>query len=145
VKTSWWSRRPERARNPSALHILLFAAAVPLLLRVRRLPDLPVWLEPRGEAPPPPEPETVLAAVRRIDRLLAAGRPLVRSGCLTRGLTLYRFLRRMGADVSLRFGMGQMSGEMAGHCWIVYQGEPLAERRDPRPLFTETWRIEPVR
>jgi hypothetical protein len=35
-----------------------------------------------------------------------------------------------------------MSGEMAGHCWIVYQGEPLAERQDPRPLFTETWRIE---
>ncbi|MFP5288247.1 MAG: lasso peptide biosynthesis B2 protein, partial [Thermoanaerobaculia bacterium] len=111
-------------------------------LRIKKLPDLPSWLEPREKISPPPDPEAVRAAVGRIDRLLAAGRPIVRSGCLTRGLTLYWFLRRMGADVSLRFGMGRMSGEMAGHCWIVYQGEPLAERQDPRPLFTETWRIE---
>ncbi|HYO16404.1 MAG TPA: lasso peptide biosynthesis B2 protein [Thermoanaerobaculia bacterium] len=145
MKTSWWSRRPESPGHPSALRVLAFAAAVPLLLRVQRLPELPAWLEPRGKVFPPPDPETVQAAVRRIDRLLAAGRPLVRSGCLTRGLTLYWFLRRMGADVSLRFGMGTMNGSMSGHCWIVYQGEPLAERRDPRPLFTETWRIEASR
>jgi hypothetical protein len=142
MKTSSSSRHPEFPAPPSAFRILLFAAAVPFLLRFKKLPDLPVWLEPRGEVPPPPDPEAVRAAVRRIDRLLAAGRPIVRSGCLTRGLTLYWVLRRMGADVSLRFGMGRMSGEMAGHCWIVYQGEPLAERQDPRPLFTETWRIE---
>jgi hypothetical protein len=136
---------PDFPGLPSDLRILLFAAAAPLLLRVRRLPDLPAWLEPRGRIFPPPDPETVHEAVRRIDRLLAAGRPLVRSGCLTRGLTLYWALRRMGADVSLRFGMGTMNGEMSGHCWIVYQGEPLAERRDPRPLFAETWRIEASR
>jgi len=54
-------------------------------------------------------------------------------------VTLYRFLRRAGADVSLRFGVGMMDGAIAGHCWIVYRGEPLAERRDPRGLFVETW------
>jgi hypothetical protein len=142
MKTSSSSRHPESPGLPSGLRILLFAAAVPLLLRFKKLPDLPVWLEPRGEVPPPPDLEAVRTEVRRIDRLLAAGRPFVRSGCLIRGLTLYWFLRRMGADVSLRFGMGRMNGGMEGHCWIVYQGEPLAERRDPRPLFTETWRIE---
>ncbi|HEV2853237.1 MAG TPA: lasso peptide biosynthesis B2 protein [Thermoanaerobaculia bacterium] len=139
MRTSW-SRGLEDAR------ILLFAALVPLLLRVRRLPDLPAWLEPRGPAgntPPPPAPAEVAALVRRVDALLAAGRPFVRSGCLVRGLTLYRFLRRAGAEVSLRFGAGEMNGRFAAHCWIVYRGEPLAERRDPRPLFTETWRIEP--
>jgi hypothetical protein len=125
------------------LPVLLFAAAVPLLLRVRKLPDLPVWLEPRGEVPPPPAPDEVASLVRRIDSLLRSGRPFVRSGCLVRGLTLYRFLRRAGVDVSLRFGMGEMDGSMSGHCWLVYQGEPLAEPRDPRPFFTETWRIEP--
>lgn len=145
MRTSSSSRRPETPGLPSGLRILLFAAAVPLLLRVRRLPELPAWLEPRGKIFPPPDPETVQAAVARIDGVLAAGRPLVRSGCLTRGLTLYRFLRGMGADVSLRFGMGKMNGEMSGHCWIVYRGEPLAERRDPRPLFSETWRIEASR
>jgi hypothetical protein len=79
--------------------------------------------------------------VARVDHLLAAARPLVRSGCLVRGLTLYRVLRRAGAEVSLRFGIGPMEGRMAAHCWIVYQGEPLAEPRDPRPLFAETWSI----
>lgn len=137
MRTSW-SRRLEAAR------VLLFAAAVPLLLRLRKLPDLPAWLEPRSPGGSPPSPAEVDSLVRRIDALIAAGRPFVRSGCLVRGLTLYRFLRQAGAEVSLRFGAGQMEGSFAAHCWIVYQGEPLAEPRDPRPLFTETWRIEPA-
>lgn len=137
MRTSW-SRRLEAA------HILLFAAAVPLLLRLRKLPDLPAWLEPRGNTPPPLSDAEVVLLVRRIDALIAAGRPFVRSVCLVRGLTLYRFLRRAGAEVSLRFGAGEMNGSFAAHCWIVYRDEPLAESRDPRPLFTETWRIEPA-
>jgi len=136
MRTSW-SRALEAGR------ILLFAAVVPLLLRLRKLPDLPAWLEPKGEIPPPPAPADVDALVRRVDALIAAGRPFIRSGCLVRGLTLYRFLRRAGAEVSLRFGAGEMNGRFAAHCWIVYRGEPLAEPQDPRPLFTETWRIEP--
>lgn len=56
-----------------------------------------------------------------------------------RGVTLYRFLRRAGAEVSLRFGVGLIDGAIAGHCWIVYRDAPLAERRDPRVTFTETW------
>jgi len=116
---------------------------VPLILRVRKLPALPAWLEPSRQTSPPPSPSEVDALVRRVDALIAAGRPFVRSGCLVRGLTLYRFLRRAGADVSLRFGVGTMNDGFAAHCWVVYRGEPLAEPRDPRPLFEETWRIEP--
>ncbi|HEX6904302.1 MAG TPA: lasso peptide biosynthesis B2 protein [Thermoanaerobaculia bacterium] len=141
MRTSW-SRNPE-AGALFPLRVLVFAALAPLQLRWRKLPDLPAWLEPRGPLPPPPSPEEVAALVRRVDRLIAAGRPLVRSGCLTRGLTLYRFLRRAGADVSLRFGAGSMDGGFAAHCWVVYQGEPLMEKRDPRRDFVETWRIEP--
>lgn len=137
MRTSW-SRRPEAAPPISTL---LFAAAVPLLLRWRALTRLPAVLEPRGPLPSPPSATEVWALVARVDHLLAAGRPLVRSGCLVRGLTLYRVLRRSGAEVSLRFGVGPMDGQMAAHCWIVYQGEPLAEPRDPRPLFAETWSI----
>jgi len=140
MRTSW-------LRKVEDLRILCFAAAVPLILRLRKLPRLPAWLEPRGEIPAPPAPSEVDALVRRVDRLIAAGRPFVRYGCLVRGLTLYRFLRRAGAEVSLRFGVGVMSHEgesgFAAHCWVVYRDEPLAEPRDPRPLFQETWRIEP--
>jgi len=127
-----------------APRVLAFAAVVPLLLR-RRIDRLGPLLEPRQAPPPaPPPPEVVRALVARIDRLLQAGRPLVRSGCLTRGLTLYYFLRRAGADVSLRFGvdvLGRVEGDFSGHCWVMYGGEPLAEKRDPRPLFAETFRI----
>jgi len=101
------------------------------------------WIEPSGRPAPEPSPQDVFALVASIDRWLARSRPLVRSGCVTRGVTLYRFLRRAGADVSLRFGIGLMDGAMAAHCWIVYRGEPLAERRDPRNLFTEMWAITP--
>ena len=141
MRTSW-SRSPE-AGALFPLRVLVFAVLAPLQLRWRKLPDLPAWLEPRGPLPPPPAPEEVAALVRRIDRLIRSGRPLVRSGCLTRGLTLYRFLRRAGADVSLRFGAGSMDGGFAAHCWLVYQGEPLMEKKDPREDFVETWRIGP--
>jgi len=138
MRSSWWSRNPEA---PAGVSTVLFAAAVPLLLRWCALDRLHAVLEPRGPLPPAPAPAAVAALVARVDRLLAAGRPLVRSGCLVRGLTLYRVLRRAGAEVSLRFGVGPMGGKMAAHCWLVYQGEPLAEPRDPRPLFAETWSI----
>lgn len=144
MKTSS-SPNPEAGGRLFSLRVLLFAAvAVPLLLRRVKLARLRDWLEPPLPPPPLAEPSGVEALVRRIDALLAAGRPLVRSGCLTRGLTLYRFLRLAGADVSLHFGMGQVGEEIAGHCWLVFRGEPLAERRDPRPLYVETWRIAPA-
>jgi hypothetical protein len=124
--------------------VILFAALVPLLLRLCKLPHLSAWIEPRRRPPAHLEPEEIEALTQRIDALLIAGRPAVRTGCMVRGLTLYRFLRRAGADVSLRFGVGTIRGDFAAHCWIVYRGEPLAETHDPRSLFTETWRIEPA-
>jgi hypothetical protein len=99
------------------------------------------WIEPWRRRPAEPAPHEVHALVASIDHLLQRGRPLLKQGCLTRGVTLYRFLRRAGADVSLRFGIGQIDGAVAAHCWIVYRGEPLAERRDPRGVFTEMWTI----
>lgn len=146
MRSSWWPARPEAVAATTVLpaRVVVFAALVPLLLRLRKLPDLPAWVEPRRRAPAPPAPAEVEALVRRIDEILVAGRPAVRTGCMVRGLTLYRFLRRAGAEVSLRFGVGMIRGEFAAHCWIVYRGEPLEEPRDPRPLFTETWRIDPA-
>jgi hypothetical protein len=130
------------------VRVVLFAALVPLLLRLCKLPNLPAWIEPRRRSLPPPGPEPtpqeIATLTERIDELLVAGRPAVRTGCMVRGLTLYRFLRLRGADVSLRFGIGTIRGDFAAHCWIVYRGEPLAETHDPRPLFTETWRIGPA-
>lgn len=136
-----------RSRTPGGwllpARVLLFGLAVPLLLRLK-LERLAAWIEPSSSSSPSPRRGDRAAAealTRRIDFWLRAGRPFVRSGCLPRGLTQYRFLRRAGFPVSLRFGIGELKDKLDGHCWLVLDGEPLAERRDPRPLYTETWRI----
>lgn len=121
--------------------VVLFGLAVPFLLRggperMARLlePSTPVQTVDHAAA---------VALARRIDRWLRAGWPLIRRGCLTRGLTRYRFLRQAGFDVSLCFGIGEVDGRFDGHCWLVQNGQPFLEKRDPRPIYTEMWRIGP--
>ncbi len=133
-----------RLRSPADgflfLRIFLFAAAVPALLRLK-LSTLQSLLEP-GQVPPAPEPSAVEKITKYVDEAIRIGRPFVRPGCLTRGVTLYYFLRRVGLDVQLCFGMGAPGGdEFAGHCWLVKDGEPFLERQDPRPVFVEMYRI----
>jgi hypothetical protein len=43
--------------------------------------------------------------------------------------------------VSLCFGIGQVKEEFVGHCWLVKDGVPFMEARDPRPLYAEMYRI----
>jgi hypothetical protein len=76
-----------------------------------------------------------------VDAIIRRGQPLVRPGCLTRGVTLYYALRREGIDLALCFGMGNPDGESAGHCWLAIGDDPLLERTDPRPVFTEVVRL----
>ncbi len=78
---------------------------------------------------------------RWVDALIRRGHPAVRPGCLTRGVTLYYGLRRAGLDVQLCFGVGSDGGNVAGHCWLDLDGEPLLERVDPRSKFTEVVRL----
>ncbi len=138
-----WSRSTESSGVLLSLRILAFAAAAPGLLRRRRLSELAAELEPARPPDDGPTAAQVAARLARVDRVIAAAWPLVRRGCLTRGLTRYRFLRELGADVSLAFGVAPQEGDWAGHCWLELAGEPLAEPRDPRPTFAETWRIPP--
>ena len=39
-------------------------------------------------------------------------------------------------DVTLCFGMGRVAGEFAGHCWLMKDGQPFLEAKDPLPVFT---------
>ncbi len=120
-----------------------FAALVPALLRLK-LSTLERVLEPTHprRLPVDVQPHEAERIAGLVDHTLATGLPVIRSGCLTRGLTLYYFLRRAGVDAVLVFGLGRVEGEeFAGHCWVVRDGEPLLEKQDPRPLFAETYRI----
>jgi hypothetical protein len=122
-----------------------FAATVPLLMRLP-LPRIAAFLTrpPRrsGKRRPPPSE----AEVQRLERVVSLApriaHPLVRYGCLTRGVTLFWFLRRAGVDVELRFGLDADDPDAVdGHCWLALHGEPFLERRDPRPRFAELYRL----
>lgn len=117
------------------LRVFAFAMAVPLITRLGLARQERI-LEPRAPVRPDPVREAWLEV--NVDRILGRGAPVVRPGCLTRGLTHYYFLRRAGADVRLKYGIGSVEGRMEGHCWLVRDGEPYLEAKDPREHFVET-------
>jgi len=92
-----------------ALRIAIFAALVPWRFR-RPLRQLEAQLE------------------SRIEPSRMAQQP-------NAGVTLYYFLRRVGVDVSLVFGVAPEATGAVGHCWLVKDGEPYLESVDPREHF----------
>jgi hypothetical protein len=130
--------------------LLIVAAGValvaPALARLP-LPRLESVLEPRRLRPGlgARDAEFATARIARVvDSVIRRGRPLVRSGCLTRGITRYWLLRRAGVDVSLCFGAGVVEGRFEAHCWIDRDGRPILEPTDPRDAFAEIARIPGV-
>ncbi len=117
-----------------------FASTVPLLMRLP-LPRLAALLTraPRRRSPHAGDVERLERLITLAPRVAA---PLVRPGCMTRGVTLFWFLRRAGLDVELRFGLDPGDEQRTdGHCWLTLDGEPFLEKRDPRPWFAETYRL----
>jgi hypothetical protein len=129
-----------------AVRIFSFAVVAPAFARLS-LSRLERIVEPRrneGAA----DPAHIQHLGEVVDAVLRVGRPFVRKGCLVRGLTLYHFLRQAGADVRLQFGLGRAGAEgdtfgdgYDGHCWLVKDGEPFLEARDPRPFYLEMYRF----
>jgi len=123
------------------LRIFAFAAAVPCLLRLK-LSRVAGAIEPEKD-PWAVDEDRVRKITAYVEKAIQRGKPLVRPGCLTRGVTRYYFLRRCGMDVALCFGMGRMGEDFVGHCWLVKDGEPYLEPpdQDPRSRYTEMYRI----
>jgi Transglutaminase-like superfamily len=121
-----------------AARVLAVGLLVPLIARLP-LPAQARLLEPRR--PRRSDARTERWLIDHVDRLLAAGTPLIRPGCLTRGLTHFYFLRRAGADVELAYGIGTIDGRTEGHCWLERDGEPFLERVDPRRLYVRTYAV----
>ncbi len=117
-----------------SIRISLFAACVPLLSRlpIRRIYKI---VEPDGDVLLA-DPGRVEQIIRCVDWYCRVARPLITRRCMTRGLTLYYFLRRAGVETSLVFGVGNDLERFTGHCWLVRDGEPYLEKTDPRAFFT---------
>ena len=120
--------------------ICAFAATVPVLMRLQ-LPRAAALL-----TRPPRRPKPSAVKIERLAHLTdlapRVARPLVRPGCLTRGVTLFWFLRRAGLDVELRFGLDPSENRPTdGHCWLSLADEPFLEKSDPRARFAELYRF----
>jgi len=134
------AREVMRTADRSLLvEMIVFAAAVPMLMRLKlaHLQRILEW----GRRPTSVSAEAEERIVRHFHIARRVASPLVRSSCLTRGVTLYYFLRRAGVDVSLCFGMGMIDGTFLGHCWLTRTGVPILENRDPRLLYTRIFSI----
>lgn len=114
-------------------HCVLFAAAVPLLMRVplKRLEGL----IGRPAAGCSESAAGIDRVVQDVGRALRYGRPLVRRGCLTRGVTLYHFLRRAGVNVQLCFGARYRGGQFEAHCWLERDGKHFLEQPGEAACF----------
>jgi hypothetical protein len=119
------------------MRIALFAAVVPWIARLP-IPRLRALVEP-PRFHPHSDPTKVERIIRCTESVCRIGSPLIAQRCMTRGLTLYYFLRRAGVDASLVFGAGRVQGQFAGHCWLVRDGEPYLEKTDPRGIFTPVY------
>jgi hypothetical protein len=124
--------------------VFLFAAALPLLFRLKiplvaRLLDVPIGCG--GATAAPQEQDFIIHCVEWV---MAAGRPLIRPSCLTRGVTRYFFLRRAGVNLGLCFGAAWRQGELIqapGHCWLVKDSKPYLELSDPLLCFVPIYSL----
>jgi hypothetical protein len=122
------------------LRILAYAALVPFRTRTK-LTSWERFAGARRKGQPGVEYGGELKTVEYVDAVLVAFQPVVRPGCLVRGITLYHFLREAGVDVSLSFGVGKVDGQFTGHCWLVKDGRPFLEPDQPDLVYIETFRL----
>jgi hypothetical protein len=125
------------------LAVLVAAPAVPLLMRLP-LPAVERLLtarRPRGPRRGRRLPAERVAAV--VEAAQALAHPVVRRGCLTRGVSLFWLLRDRDRDGDLRlcFGIGGPADDFSGHCWLERDGELHLERVDPRARFPKQYTI----
>jgi hypothetical protein len=110
------------------LEIRLFSMVVPFIARLFPFGRILQVVEPRGRwvGPGLPTPEEVVAFV---DRILVYRLLMRRQLCLRRSLVLYRFLRKLGLNVGINFGIMPPGGSrrMKAHAWLSLNGKPILE------------------
>ncbi len=62
---------------------------------------------------------------RAVNRALRVGAVFgLLNSCLSRSVVLCRLLRENGVDARVAFGLNKDGDRLAGHCWVVWEGNP---------------------
>ncbi len=120
------------------VRVLTVSPAVPFLLRLPLPRASRILSRRRRYARARASPDRVAVVVETAQVL---GRPLVRSGCLTRAITLYWLLDSRQDPLTVCFGLGGPDDDYSGHCWLERGGQPYLERVDPRERFPVQYTI----
>lgn len=120
------------------LQIILFATALPLLIKILSVPRFMQIITPGYPASATPSD---LCGIRDkiekyTDYILSRNFWMYKMICLKRSLILYHFLRKYGMYVTVCFGVrykNELSGnadvkKMEGHAWLLYNGEIFLEK-----------------
>lgn len=116
------------------------SAMLPAILVVQRMVSLPKLME-MFDAKPAGKPRLSVEP----DRLVYLVTGLVRNTlhdryCMKRSILMFHFLRKWGYDAQIIFGvMKEADKTLKGHAWVELEGNPLAERGDPRSRYVVTY------
>ncbi len=99
-----------------------------------------------GHTPLSNNQEFPAATIRKLVRQVRLHSPLPGT-CLSRSLTLWMQLQRMGVDTRLCIGTQTESNTFTAHAWLEYQGQPLNAGDHirqhyaafDRPMTADTW------
>lgn len=118
------------------LEIRFFSMVVPFIARLFSFEGMLKIVEPRrpwrGAGLPTAEEIAVY-----VDRILGRRLLMRRQLCLRRSLVLYRFLRKLGLDVQINFGVAPpgRSGRLKAHAWLSQKGKPFLESGETHEGF----------
>jgi len=51
--------------------------------------------------------------------------------CILRSLILFRYLKMMGIDMKIAFGVKEEASRLRGHAWLIHKGRHFLETGDP--------------
>ena len=113
--------------TPADVALLCRAALILLWIRLSLL------IRPWSRfASPAVRTHSVRAVKPGVDRLewavLAAGRFIPRTTCLTQALTLHRLLSRYGYRSNVQFGIRHADGRVAAHAWVEHDARFLLSK-----------------
>lgn len=100
---------------------------ISLLARLLPLPKAFALISPRAGASQPDE-AAARNVVNALDTLLVARVPFIRPQCWRRAAVLRRFLRFVGVDTTIVFGVTtEGKPPVEAHAWLERDGKPFAE------------------
>lgn len=118
------------------IQILFLITVLPLIIRVLSLPKLMYVLTPHGLRQYSSS-GIEQKVIKFTDYILSLNLWIYKTTCLKRSLVLYYFLRKLGMNVYICFGVrygeklpnrnGQKK-KLEGHAWLLYNGDIFLEK-----------------